>query len=214
MAILSWRCLSFPSSFLISFSHCAAQLCPFPTLQRSPQDLLLSSAFGISLGFTPSPLNSAYIFWSRSKIVFCLNCLILWWYLLTLALFASILCFRSTVFNPFLFTIYLSFISFNFRFFLNCSSLLTSFSRSQSLHILLNRTFPPWFIFFRWFAFFNPIRSTTQAFAALIKLFVSVMLLLCKYLIISLTLSVWTFKTFLSTFLNIMSSPVLPPLFS
>ena len=38
------------------------RLCSFPTLQISPQNLLLSSAFGTSLGLTLSRLNSAYIF--------------------------------------------------------------------------------------------------------------------------------------------------------
>ena len=109
MTTLSWRCLSFPSSFLRSFSHSAFRLCPFTTLQYHPQNLLLSSAFGTSFGLTPPPLNSPYIFfWSKSNILFCLNCSIIYSYLLALGLFASILCFSSsiTVFNPFIFTRY------------------------------------------------------------------------------------------------------------
>ena len=98
MTNLCGRCLLFPSSFLISFSHSASQLCHFPTLQILPQSLLLSSGFVTSFSLTPSPLNSAYVFFRpESKILFCLNCSIFCLYLLILALFASILCFGSSI---------------------------------------------------------------------------------------------------------------------
>ena len=50
--------LSFPRSFLKSFSHCPCSLCPFPMLQISPQNLLLSSVSGTSSGLTPISLIS------------------------------------------------------------------------------------------------------------------------------------------------------------
>ena len=218
MTTLSWRCLPFPNSFLISFSRSASRLCPFPTLQISPQNFLLSSAFGTSLGLTSSPLNSVYtFFWSKSNILLCLNCSILWWHHLPLALFASIRCFSSsiTVFNRFLFTLYFLFNSLTLRLFFNPSSPLTSLSikSTSCLSFFISpsvlRFLLRWF-FFLCSAFFNPIRSAIQVVAALVKLFVSAMLLIFKYFISSLTLSVWTLKTFLSTYLNIMPLPVLP----
>ena len=98
MTTLSWRCLSFLSPFLIFFSESTSWLCPFPMFQRSPKNILFSSSIGTSFGLTPFPLNSAYIsFWSKPKILFCLNYSILCWYRLPLALFASILCFSSWI---------------------------------------------------------------------------------------------------------------------
>ena len=53
------------------FSHSASRLCPFPMLQRSPQSLLLSSAFGTSLGLW-------YICWSYPiSIEFCIHLLLI-----------------------------------------------------------------------------------------------------------------------------------------
>ena len=108
MIILSWRCFSFSNSFFKSFSHSASRSCPFSTLQISHWNLLLSSSSGPFVQSYPSSLNSAYIFfWSKSNILFCLNCSILCSYqiLLIFALFARILCFNSsiTVFNPLLY---------------------------------------------------------------------------------------------------------------
>ena len=118
-------------------------------------------------------------------------------YLLTLALFASILCFSSsiTVFNPFLFTPYLSFSSFSLRFFFNLSSPSHYFSRKLTSYLSL--FISPSVLRFHLgsflslcSAFFNPICSAIHTVAALFKLFISVMLLLFKYLIASLSLSV------------------------
>ena len=79
LSTLSWRCLSFPSSLFISFDHSASQLCPFPTVQRSPQNLYFLKHLvhqlvlphlhwiGASIGLTPTP-----VFWSKWKILFFL----------------------------------------------------------------------------------------------------------------------------------------------
>ena len=58
-------------------------------------------------------------FWSRSKILFCLNWSNLRSYLFTFSVFTSILCFSSsiTVFNPFLLILFFSYSSFIFCFF-------------------------------------------------------------------------------------------------
>ena len=108
------------------------QLFSFSTvLQISPQTLLLSSAFGTSFSLNTPPLNFAYIFfWSKSKILFCLNCSVPCSYLLILALFASILCFSSWIISPFLFTLHLSFNLLNLHFIFNPSFPLDSLSRN------------------------------------------------------------------------------------
>ena len=119
------------------------------------QNLPLSSASATSFDLALPPLNSVYIFfWSKSKILFCLNCSILCSYLLIFALFASILCFSSsiTVFNPLLFTPPVSFIQFpQFTFFLQSQfSFWFPFQKVdllfQPLYTPLNPTLPPWFI--------------------------------------------------------------------
>ena len=129
-----------------------------------------------------------------SKILFCLNCSNLCSYLLTLALFASILClsFPITAFNLFLSNLYLSFNSLNLWFFFNPSSPLDSLSRKLttclSLYISpLILCFHLSSFFFQCSAFLNPIHSATNTLEALIKLLVSVMLLSFKYLITLLT---------------------------
>ena len=98
-------------------------------------------------------------------------------YLLTLTL-ASILCFSSsiTVFNPFLFTLYLSFNSLNLLFFFSPNSPLASLSRkltsclslfiSPSIVLFNLVHFPPLYS-----GLYNPIYSASQTLAALIKLF-------------------------------------------
>ena len=93
MTTLSWGCLSFPSSFLRSFSHSAFPLCSSPILQTSkyhPKIFYFLQHLYI-IWFYPTSIE----LWSKSKILFCLNCSILCSYLLTKhslqASFASIL---------------------------------------------------------------------------------------------------------------------------
>ena len=117
-------------------------------------------------------------YWSKSNILFCLNCSLLWSYLLTSALFASLLCFRSsiTVSSSFLFTLYLSFSSLNSRFQSQFSLRLrfqSVYILSQSLYTLLNHTFPSWLIF---------LICHLHTIGALIKLFIFEMLLLFQIL--------------------------------
>ena len=127
-------------SLFRSFNHSAFLLCSFLTPQILPQNFVHSSAFSTSFDLIPLPFNSASIFFcSRSKIPFCLNCSILCSYLFTFALFASILCFSSsvTVFNPFLLTLYISYsyFIFCFPFKVSCQQV---YVLSQFLYISFN----------------------------------------------------------------------------
>ena len=118
-------------------------------------------------------------------------------YLLIFAVFASIFCFNFTVtsFNPFLFTPYLSFNSLNLLFFFKPISPFDSPSRKFifCFSLFLSPSVPLFYLgsfIFLPFAFFNPNYSATHTLAALIKLFVFVILLLFKYLIAPFPLSV------------------------
>ena len=75
------------SQLILTFQPFCFLFMPFPDAPNITQNLSLSSAFGTSFGFTLPPLNSAYIFRSKSKMLFGLNCSILRTYLLLLALF-------------------------------------------------------------------------------------------------------------------------------
>ena len=117
----------------------------------------------------PFRFNSVYIFWLRSKILFCLNFSILCSYLFTFALFASILCFISsvTVFNPFFLTIYFSYSSFIFCFFFDPNfpfkSLVNNFASCLSFFISPSILFFYLGSFFSLQSlFFNPICSGTH----------------------------------------------------
>ena len=114
------RCLLLISSFSC-FNQFAVLLCSFLTLQISPQNFLLSSAFRTSVDLSALPLNSVYIFFqSTLETLLYLNCVTRCSYLFCFAFFAKILCLSSsiTAFIPFLLTLYLSSRPFNFRFFL------------------------------------------------------------------------------------------------
>ena len=134
MTTLSLRCLSFPTSFLRSFSHSVSRLCPFPTLQISPRNLSLSSAFGTSFGIYPTSIEFSVHLLIKVKYSILSS-----FYLLTLALFASILCFSSSiaVFNPFIFTRYFHLIHSICVFFFNPSSPLDFLSRQLTSCISL-----------------------------------------------------------------------------
>ena len=96
-------------------------------------------------------------------MLFCLNCSILCSYLFTFVLFASILCFSSsiTVFNPFL-TLYFSYSSFTFCFFFDLNSpfksTVSKFTFSASFFI------SPSILCFHLGSFFFPIVSFLQSY--------------------------------------------------
>ena len=142
-----------------------------------------------------TPKFCGIFFCSKSKILFCLNCSILCWYLLTLALlqasFASAP--QSQISMPFfsLYTFHL--ILSILRFFFNPSSSITSVSRklTTSINFFISLSILRFHLgsfCFLCSGFLNSIRSANQTLAALIKLFASLMLSLLKYLITSLTL--------------------------
>ena len=177
---------------------------PFPdALNMAPKSFNSFSIWYItwSLDLTLSPLNSAYIFsWSKSKILFCLNYSILCWYLITLALvttsFASV---PQSQFSIIFFSLYIFHLIHSiFVFFFNPSSPLTSLFRKLTsfLSHFISPSIPCFHLcsfLVLSSAFFYRICPAIWAVAALINFFVSLMLLLFKYLIASLTVSVWIF---------------------
>ena len=216
MATFSWRCLSFPTSFLISLNHSAfgyalsrrSKYHPkiFYFLQHLVPHLVLpcldwilrtsSSSSTLSKLFNSLLVSSYFSTFCKHTLLLLLN--------------------QSSQLYIAVFSLYMFHLIHSICFFFfNLSSSLTSFSRefTSILSLFISpSTLRLQFclFFFLCSAFFNPIWSITQTLAALIKLFVSVMFLLFKYLIASFTLYVWIFKTFLSTFLDIMPSLVLP----
>ena len=176
-----------------SFCFSVMLFCNTPNIV--PKSLTFFSIWYItwSLYLSPSPLTSVYIFsWLKSKIPFCLNCsifLLISYYCSTCC---NILCFSSsiTVFRPSLLTLYLSFNSLNLRFLFNPSSVLIflSIKLTSCLSLFICSSmlrFHLGSILFLCSAPFKRICPVIRTLAAMIILFVCVMLLLSRYLIAS-----------------------------
>ena len=200
---LSWRCLSFFSSFVKVFSRSAAWLYSFTTLQISLQNILVSSAFVTSFGLTPPPLNSAYILLlikiNDSILSELFDSLLISSYFITF--FKQFWIHFLNHFLGFTSTLFLSLCIFDlvhsicfFFFFISSSSLDSlSINLNSCNSLFISPSILRFYLgsfFFRFSDFFSPIHSATNTTASLNKLLVSAMLLLFGYVVTLLTLPV------------------------
>ena len=185
--------------FLQSFNHSSYWLCSFLILQISLQNLILDNS--VTLFFSVQFFVHLFrVTWNNR---FCLNCETICLYLLTFVFFVIKLCFSSSItkFIPFFFNLRLAFspLIFLFLFFpvslcLSYFSLLISFLRLViSLSILLFHHDP---FISPFLPFFTPTSFATQWAAAIVSLFV--------WVILPVSICLTTAFTFLVASLNFL----------